>query len=343
MKTLGLTMKGKIWAQVLNTLPDYETEDIGRIITCRDTGISYIGGSDTWMPITLYDKCINNTHLNYSHDINDNLAINASKIPASKDGEDVSIQDAINLLYNDIENLRNGKDLQDGVLGNRHINGGNYPGFTAEDMFIRNLHSGFRQALPYYLSVEGALKMLDQRRADEMLLPKDNSIGAHALGKPYNNIYETLLDIEKYLRDLNADQIEVDVCCLDVDHSWCSETTLQSYLNNVCGYLKNFAFTDLVDVPDGYGACGQYLRTCGGSPETCNGCGGDPIQWSKIYAGEVECISSLINGCTRSATPQTSNIQATLTNIEQCLQSIQSSLSSLSSRVSNLESHWYYN
>lgn len=318
MKSLGMTLTGSLYVQRLETKPPFQYDDTGRVIYCVDSETMWIGAENEWVSITLYDGCIKSNHINWDIDQNSSAAVNSSKMPTYYNGNVMTVQEALDQIQADLGNIRNAKDMGEKVIMGRHINGASVDGFTAEDMYIRDLYGTFG-GNAYATSVEQAIDIIAKKRANDIKLSKDSSLGSYCLGGPFHNIQEGLEGIEAYLNNLSGDQIKVHGCNLTGNESLCDHSDIQTALDQMCNYLSNLKLIDLHDTPNDYGACGQYLRTCGDGCSSCEGCapGTMPkVHWSHVRASDVSCILDIDANYTFDDQYANSNVQTAIHRLE---------------------------
>lgn len=350
MQSLQMKFRGKVWVQILDSLPDWTNEDVGRIVYIKGINESYIGGDKKWEPIFLFEDAVKNKHMNWGLGTDIDL-INGECIPIyDENTTETNIQELFDRHYLHITNLRNGNDIEDAVLKGRHIDGKSNDGFTAPLMYIEDRSRCFG-VLRYEMSVEDALAYLCQRRADSIRLARPNGFGG-TIGVSSPNVQNALEDIETYLDNLNGTQITVTMDSLFEDGGACQTTNLQNALNLIHFRNWNFPFTDLIDAPDGYGRCRQVLKTCGQNPDCCDGTDPDGnislpmhMYWGDIYASEVTVTNRLQGDC-KHGSGTDDNLQNMLDNIVSCISNHESRIDSLESRVHYLEYrvlgwHWH--
>ena len=358
MKSLEMMFRGKVWIQVLKNIPDWTFEDVGRIIYVLETDLAYLGTEKGWKALFLTDRAVKNKHMNWGLGVDIDL-INAECIPIyDNNSTETNIQEIIDRHYLHITNLRNAKDINEKSLKGKHIDGHSYDGFTAPLMYIEDKSRCFG-ALRYQMTVEDALAVLCQRRADEIRLAQPNGFGG-VVGSSPLNIQDALESIEHYLQHLNGKQVSVQLDPLFEGMLACEHMTLQRALNCIHYRNWNFPFKDLVDSPPDYGECRQVLKTCGDDSYCCDGCSDieHPIKmyWEYLHASEILVLNrlhacqhgdmyddnlqnmlDLIVHCICELNTRVTNVENRLTNVENRLTNVENRLTNVENRLTILE------
>lgn len=301
MKSLGHVFKGKVYIQILSQKPPWTIEDRGRIIFSINDNISYIGGSTGWTACSLHEDVVKASHIDWNTEMLDGLdKVSSKDIPCTYEDQITNLQLALNSLRTHILNLQNGSEIQDGTILARHINLNTDKGFTAGSLLFRDIH-GCLSDSTYTYSLEDALNLLCQRRADKLYLAENNEFGA-LLGFTGKTVQDSLVDLEQFVAALKAKYISCQFYTLDYpDEGSCQTMNLQTALDRIHSKFKTgFSITELSDVQHNYGQCGQYLKSCGQyEGECCDFQSGIHARWANIQANEVKYtfINYKANSC----------------------------------------------
>jgi len=184
-----LQSKGKIYVELLDSLPMWNSINTGRLIFDLSSNTLYFGGNAEtgWISTYLFPNSINNKHICWDISLDDNtgLMIDANSIPCYYDDLDNSnattnistVQDSIQKLRNSIHTVLNGKYYADSSIKSRHLDLSIPDGLNASDILINNDDLYFGSPT-VDISVEQALEILHLRRADDIYMAEDNTFGS---------------------------------------------------------------------------------------------------------------------------------------------------------------------
>ena len=297
MKCLGIGMKGMFYAEMVTELPTFNIGYEGRVIySANDQGL-YFGTKTGWQPVFPTVGGIKSANICWDWDFQLQIpqCVNSKVIPSKFGGTIQSLQTTLDDTYSALVKIKDGTYFEDGFVKRRHIDTVSTEAFTAAYLPIENKDNCFgynTHSKP--ITVEEALSMLCDRRADNIRLSRNKNFGV-CIGSSADNVEAALNDIEDYLCHLKANQIKCTFFPLD-NLGPCCDYTVQQALDMINWKFMNLKIVDLTDLYGrNYGECNQVLKTCGQFPDKNCGepCGSSNdtshIHWDYINADEVMC------------------------------------------------------
>lgn len=296
MDYLGTRMRGKFFAQILDTRPGWEITDRGRLIFSLADDSLYVGGVNSWIPCLIRPKSIKSSSIDWNINLDDFTdKVSAQDVPCLFDNNKINLQKALDEIRTQLHDICTGKSLNNNIINIRHINSKNDgTGFTAANLYFRDI-TGTLSKTTYNYNVEQALTILASRRADGILLALNNTFGS-LLGFDSRTIQDGLVDLEQYINKIEANDINCQFFTLDYPNSLpCGSITIQAALDRIHSKFTSIHLNELVDVEKPYGTCGEVLKSCGVVHDQCCDFSNSDIRvrWGKVQASEVEC--KLIN------------------------------------------------
>lgn len=299
MRSQEWMLKGKLWIQVLQQLPAWVPEDCGRIVFILSKDNAYLGTSHGWEPYGLFERCIKNRFVDWDDQLlGTDDKISAKNIPIKFEDVNDNIQHSMDLVSLYFANLRDGKDFHTAAIKAKSIDLASKDGVTADKIMVRDVPGCFSSTAFKY-SIEDALNQLCQRRADGIKLSKTSAFGS-IIALENSTVQSALEELEEYVSDLKASQIDCNFWAFTANEGSCYEMTLQQALNKIYSKFSNLKIEELVDVQKNYGQCGQVLKSCGEVPYACRDFTTNVnAHWGNVKADEVAFtfINSKGNSC----------------------------------------------
>ena len=288
MKVQETLIKGKMWVQILDRLTIWKPSDKGRILYSLQDNNLFFGGDYDWIPCGILSKYIKDYHIDWDINLDNPSKVKAKSIPCTSDLGNTTVQDSLDVLYSYIDLLKNGHLFNPHVLNYDHLDTYSSAGVTSEKIMIQDKPCHFSNT-PYSISIDSALRTLYTRRADGVELSKYNTFGT-IIPISANNVQSALEELELYVSNLKARDIECNFWQFDANDSACQTTDVQDALNRIYSKIKSLKLKELDDVQNDYGLCKQVLKSCGEPPSGC--CDFDTdiqARWEYVQASEVEC------------------------------------------------------
>ena len=288
MKVQETLIKGKMWVQILDRLPVWKPSDKGRILYSLQDNNLFFAGEYDWVSCGILSKYIKDYHIDWDINLDDPSKVKAKSIPCTSNLGNTTVQDSLDILYSYIDLLKNGNLFNSHVLNYDHIDTYSSIGITSEKIMIQDKSCYFSNT-PYSISIDSALKTLYSRRADGVELSKFSTFGT-IIPISANTVQSALEELELYVSNLKARDIECNFWQFDANDSACHITDVQDALNRIYSKIKSLKLKELDDVQPNYGLCKQVLKSCGEPPSDC--CDFDTdiqARWEYVQASEVEC------------------------------------------------------
>ena len=270
MKNYGLMMSGPLVIERVDILPSWSVDYIGRMLYDLQTNNYWIGGNEIidgvggWIQFGLNHNSIRNDYMMWDDNLDNSIAISSIDVPTLYRDTTSNVQLSLDLIIGDIDSLQDGSGIQDLAIVERHI------GFDTQHIQVANTLGKFSSDLE---TLEQVLNFLSYGTADQIVFKSPHTFGI-GVGSNAEDVQQALLDIDKYLEDLSADQVKALIPGTSV---WSS---VQSVIDMLGSNISNISFVDLVGTPDNYGDNKQVVMTNGATT----------VYFADLYAVDVICL-----------------------------------------------------
>lgn len=283
--------KGPIYAERLKSLPDFQyNRDCGRLVTIEKDK-SYIGGITEWKPLSFEDMKIKANNLDIGFGVNQ---INASHILLrTKDGNEVNVQNTLNILIENDELIKTGNFFDKGVIKAESLNLDPLNGGLSDRSIMYYDQYHYIDPIPYAKPIGEAIDYALLRNGSQIPIGQTLMLGNQDAVFSDSSIFDAIQFLaDKYDAGANADTISCTYYAPDpTGKTHCVESTVQKAMTDLANQFYTHRIIDHLDVQHDWGRCGQYLGTCGHSEdEECDCCLNDahlPLKFKHIRACEI--------------------------------------------------------